>query len=199
MKNVRGSPLYYQRTFYELLAMIRQLGTPKWFFTLSAADIKWPDVIQTIARQYGANYTDEEISALLFEEKSNWIRRNPVTAVRHFQYRLNTFFQKFLKSTSKPLREIEDYGIRIEFQARGSPRAHCVIWIKDAPRYGVGDNKDVYEFIDKYITCSIPEEDGKLKDLVLLLQQHRHSSYCKRNNVCRFAFPHPPSFNHTNS
>ena len=31
MKNVRGSPPYYQRTFYELLAMIRQLGTPTCF------------------------------------------------------------------------------------------------------------------------------------------------------------------------
>ena len=100
-----------------------------------------------------------------------------------------------MKSPAKSLGEIEDYGIRIEFQARGSPHAHCVIWIKDAHRYGVDDNKDVYEFIDKYITCSIPEGDGKLKDLVLLLQQHRHSSYCKRNNVCLFAFPHPPSFN----
>ena len=34
MKNVRGSPPYYQRTFYDLLAMIRQLGTPTWFFHL---------------------------------------------------------------------------------------------------------------------------------------------------------------------
>ena len=42
MKNIRGSPPYYQRTFYDLLAMIRQLGTPTWFFTLSAADLKWP-------------------------------------------------------------------------------------------------------------------------------------------------------------
>ena len=56
MKNVRGSPPYYQRTFYDLLAMIRQLGTPTWFLTLSAADMKWPDVIQTIAKQYGTIY-----------------------------------------------------------------------------------------------------------------------------------------------
>ena len=27
------------------LSMIRQLGTPTWFFTLSAADLKWPDTI----------------------------------------------------------------------------------------------------------------------------------------------------------
>ena len=25
------------------------------------------------------------------------------------------------------------------------------------------------------------------------LQQHKHSSYCKRNNTCRFKFPHPPT------
>ncbi|MCG8623638.1 MAG: helitron helicase-like domain-containing protein, partial [Proteobacteria bacterium] len=53
MKNVRGSPPYYQRTFYDLLAMIRQLGTPTWFFSLSAANLKWADMIHTIAKQYG--------------------------------------------------------------------------------------------------------------------------------------------------
>ena len=51
------------------------------------------------------------------------------------------------------------------------------------------------QFIDQYITCSIPEVEGKLKELVLQLQNHRHSSYCKRNNSCRFGFPHPPSDN----
>ena len=84
MKNVRGSPPYYQCTFYDLLAMIRQIGTPTWFFTLSAADMKWPDMIQTIAKQYGVYYTDENVDALSFEEKSKWLRHNPVTAARHF-------------------------------------------------------------------------------------------------------------------
>ena len=167
--------------------MIRQLGTPTWFFTLSAADMKW---LQTIAKQYGVHYTDEQVSVLSFDEKSSWLRRNPVTAARHFQYRLNTFFQEFLKSTAKPLGEIVDYGIRIEFQARGSPHAHCLIWVKDAPKYG--DN-EVCDFIDKYISCAIPEQEGKLKDLVLLLQQHKHSTYCKRNKTCCFNFPKPPN------
>ena len=117
MKNVRGSPPYYQRTFYDLLAMIRQLGTPTWFFMLSAADLKWPDMISTIAKQYDVHYTDKEIEALTFEQKSNWLRRNPVTAARHFHYRLNTFFNDFLKSTAKPLGDVVNYGIRIEFQA----------------------------------------------------------------------------------
>ena len=63
---MRGSTPYYQCTFYELLAMIRQLGTPTWFFTLSAADMKWPDRIQIIARQYGVSYTDEEVKAMSY-------------------------------------------------------------------------------------------------------------------------------------
>ena len=193
LKNVRGSPPYYQRTFYDLLAMIRQLGTPTWFFTLSAADMKWPDMIQIIARQYGVCYSDEDVAALSFDEKSNWLRRNPVTAARHFQYRLNSFFQDVLKSKAKPLGEIVDYAIRVEFQSRGSPHAHCVLWVKDAPKYGVDSNEDVCAFIDQYVSCAIPPNDCKLKELLLMVQQHRHSSYCKRNKRCRFNFPHPPS------
>ena len=69
-----------------------------------------------------------------------------------------------------------------------------MIWVKDAPKYGVNTNAEVYDFIDQYISCAIPKDDGKLKDLVLLLQNHKHSSYCKRNNSCRFNFPHPPSY-----
>ena len=193
LKNVRGSPPYYQRTFYDLLAMIRQLGTPTWFFTLSAADMKWPDMIQIIARQYGVSYSDEDVAALSFDEKSNWLRRNPVTAARHFQYRLNSFFRDVLKSKAKPLGEIVDYAIRVEFQSRGSPHAHCVLWVKDAPKYGVDSDEYVCAFIDQYVSCAIPPNDCKLKELLLMVQQHRHSSYCKRNKRCRFNFPHPPS------
>ena len=104
MKNVRGSPAYYQRTFYDLLAMIRQLDTPTWFLTLSAADMRWPDMIQTIAKQYGTIYiyTDEDVKGLSFKVTSGWLRRNPVTAARHFQYRLNLFFNDIsLKSTAQ--------------------------------------------------------------------------------------------------
>ena len=92
MKNIRGPLPYYQCAFYDLIAMIRQLGTPTWFFILSAADLKWPDMIQTIARQYGVSYTDDEVAAFSFEDKSNWLKHNPVTAARLFQYRLNPLF-----------------------------------------------------------------------------------------------------------
>ena len=48
-----------------------------------------------------------------------------------------------LKSKAMPLGEIVEYGIRVEFQGRGSPHAHCVLWVKDAPKYGVATNDEV--------------------------------------------------------
>ena len=68
-----------------------------------------------------------------------------------------------------------------------------MIWVRDAPEYGEDHNSVVCNFIDQYISCKVPKEDGKLKDLVLLLQKHKHSSYCRRNKSCRFGFPKPPS------
>jgi len=175
-----------------VLAMIRQLGLPTWFLTLSAADMQWPDVIQTIARQYGTTLTEEDVKSMSFEGKSKWLRQNPVTAARHFQYRLNTFFQTFLKSKAHPLGELVDYAIRIEFQARGSPHAHTILWIKDAPQLGVDSDEDVCKFVDQYISCSIPE-DADLAHLVTKLQKHRHSATCRRSGHCRFHYPRPPS------
>ena len=84
LKSVRGSPAYFQRVMYDVLGMIRQLGIPTWFLTLSAADMQWPDVIQTIVRQYGTILTDddEDVKTMSFEEKSKWLRQNPVTVAR---------------------------------------------------------------------------------------------------------------------
>ena len=53
--------------------------------------MKWPEVIQAIARQYGTIYTEDEVLQLSWTMKSMWLRSNPVTVARMFQYRLDTF------------------------------------------------------------------------------------------------------------
>lgn len=67
----------------------------------------------------------------------------------------------------------------LNFKPEAHPNEHCVLWVKGAPKYGSGDVTNVCQFIDQYITCAIPKEEGKLKDLVLLLQQHKHSLIAK--------------------
>ena len=193
LKNIRGSPPYWQKMFYEVLAMIRMLGIPTWFLTLSSADMKWPEVIQSIAQQYGTIYTEDEVLVLPWQMKSTWLRSNPVTAARMFQYRLKAFVTTFLKSNANPIGCITEYVIWIEFQARGSPHAHTLFWIKDAPKLGYSDDRDVKSFIDNYISCSLPESDKQLRDLVESLQVHHHSQSCRRKAGCRFKYPKPPS------
>ena len=194
MKNVRGSPSYWKTVMLDLLAMVRQLGIPTWFLTLSAADLKWPEVIQSIARQYGTNLSDEDVKSLSWEEKCKWIRTNPVTAARMFQFRLETFFKDVLLGEARPLGDLQDYMIRIEFQNRGSPHAHCLLFIKDSKQLDVDPDSEVAEFISRYQTCEIPTGDTELSKLVKTLQRHIHSATCRRNNDCRFHFPHAPSF-----
>lgn len=48
LKNVRGSPPYWQKVFYDVLAMVRQLGCPMWFVSMSAADLHWPELLTLI-------------------------------------------------------------------------------------------------------------------------------------------------------
>ena len=110
-----------------------------------------------------------------------------------FQYRLDAFVITFLKSSAQPIGEVVEYVICIEFQARGSPHAHTLIWIKDAPKLGYGDEADVKAFIDKYISCSLPDNDQALRDLVEGLQIHCHSPTCCQKGSCRFNYPKPPS------
>ena len=193
LKNIRGSPPYWQKMFYELLAMIRTLRIPTWFLTLSTADMKWPEVIQAIATQYQTIYTEDEVLALPWQIKSMWLRSNPVTAARMFQYRLETFVTTFLKSNAEPIGCVEEYVIWIEFQARGSPHAHTLFWIKDAPKLGYSKDEDVKAFIDKYVSCSLPNSDEELRNIVESLQVHRHSQSCRRKTGCRFKYPKPPS------
>ena len=103
------------------------------------------------------------------------------------------FFRVFIGSKSCPIGELQDFMIRVEFQARGSPHAHTILWIKDAPKIGVNTDEEIAQFIDRYQSCSLPVDDDEMRELVTSLQTHVHSRTCRRAQSCRFRFPHPPS------
>ena len=101
-------------------------------------------------------------------------------------------------SPANPIGKITDYFHRVEFQARGWPHLHCLIWIEDAPLLDVQSDAEICGFIDKHITSSTPneEQDQELHELVTALQTHskKHSKSCRKGNrTCRFNFPRPPS------
>ncbi len=178
LKNVRGSPPYWQTMFYETLAMIRTAGIPTWFLTLSAADLWWPEVIQTIAAQYGHDFTEEHIKQMSWQERCKWINQIPVTCARIFAHHVSSFNTMFMKSKAAPMGRVRHFVIRTEFQARGSPHVHTMFWIKDAPKLGCASDEEVIAYIDEFISCAMPADDIELMNLVQDLQVHSHSAAC---------------------
>ncbi|XP_060596137.1 uncharacterized protein LOC132750210 [Ruditapes philippinarum] len=194
MQKIRGSPAFFNKMFYDLLGMIRQLGPCTLFLTLSAADLKWIDTISVIAKRQGKQLRNEDIQNLSWEEKCQYLRSDPVTAARHFNNRVSMFFKHILLNKRiNPLGEVTDYKYRIEFQQRGSPHLHMLVWIKDAPVIGTSTESDVIQYIDRTISCELPENDPDLRDLIGLVQKHTHSVACRKHGkTCRFCFPRPP-------
>ena len=114
-------------------------------------------------------------------EGSRYLWQNPVTCVCMFQHCADSFFTHYLLSKTQLLGAIIDYVIKIEFQMRGTPHAHCLLWVKDAPKINVNEDEEICHFIDKYITVVLPTGQAEYEDDVKLmenLQKHTHSEYC---------------------
>lgn len=113
---------------------------------------------------------------------------HPVAASRHFIHRMNVIM-RFLKKESQFFfgAQLSDYTYRVEFQQRGSPHIHALLWLDGVPSY---NSDDGINFIDRNISCSL---DVPYKDLVLKYQNHSHRETCfKKGPSCRFSFPRSP-------
>ena len=198
MKKVRGTPSYWTVALYDTLAMLRTFGTPTWFISLSPAEFLWPEFMQAVGRKIGKKWSEEDVSRMEWITKAEHFRENPVPVDQMFESRIESFFRYFLLSKANPLGPISEYIQKIEFQVRGTPHAHCLLWVKDAPRVDENSDEEVCEFVDRYINgkipCDIPENED-IRSLVLKLQTHSHSPCCRSHakGKCRFHFPRPPS------
>ena len=194
LRALRGSPPYFEKAKKDLFAMIRQLGPASLFCSFSSAETKWIHLLRILGKLIDhKDYSDEELDNLTWEEKCRLIQSDPVTCARHFDYQFNTFLKAFLMSDIGPLGKIKDWFYRVEYQQRGSPHIHMLIWLENAPVFGVDKDEEVIAFIDQIITCRKQDSDPKLLELVNR-QTHRHSHTCRKKskNVCRFNYPQPP-------
>ena len=194
MKSLRGSPPYFQAVSKDLFAVIRQLGPATFFMSLSAAETRWAHLLKILSQIIDNKVlSEEEALNLTWQEKSRLIQSDPVTCARHFDFCVNKFITEFLSSKSAPLGKMQDYFYRVEYQQRGSPHVHMMIWCENSPRYGVDSKQEVIRFIDTHITCQKTDETPEDKELIKY-QTHRHSHTCrkKKRKQCRFGFPKPP-------
>ena len=78
--------------------MITQLSLPTWFMSLSAADTRWTDLLRMLAKlSDGIEYSEKELDAMTWQEKSKLVQKNPVTCSRYFEHRVQEFLNTILK------------------------------------------------------------------------------------------------------
>ena len=105
--------------------MVKQLGIPTYFLTLSCADLRWEELPYIINKLNKLGLNDEELQKLSYQERCNLLNNNPVLVARHIQYKVEVFFKDIILDGL--LGKTKYYAIRIEFQERGSPHFHSVI------------------------------------------------------------------------
>ena len=191
-RQLRNSPAYLETRKKDIFAMIRQLSLPTWFMSLSAADTRWTDLLRMLAKlNDGIDYSEKELENLSWQEKTKLVQKDPVTCSRYFDHRVQEFLNTVMKSSCEPIGKLLDYFYRVEFQQRGSPHIHMLVWIENAPTLETNSEGEIVEFVDKYLTCNTDNE--KTANLVGL-QSHKHSKTCRKKGkpICRFGFPLPP-------
>ena len=113
MNTIKGTPAYWKKFLFEVLAMVKQLGLPTFFMTLSCADLHWNELVEIITKLNGREISEKEISNLNYFERTKILNSNPVLLARHFQYRVETFFKYIV--IDGPLGKVQYYAIRVEF------------------------------------------------------------------------------------
>ena len=190
MNAIKGTPAYWKKFLHEVLAMVKQLGIPTFFLTLSCADLRWNELISIISKLNGLNISEEDIDQMSYHERCDTLNKNPVLVVRHFQYRVELFFKTII--LDGPLGKTNYYAIRVEFQVRGSPHVHSFIWILNAPKLSKFNIEEYTNWVDTIIRTDLPDPTSEpdLHELVKTYQIHRHSKTCHkyRNEKCRFHF-----------
>ena len=202
LASIRGTPAYWEKSKREVFAMVRQLGIPTFFVTFSAADRRWIEIDNAILIQQGKPpMTPEEHNNMTWDQHCRIIMSNPVTAARIFENRVQTFIKDVIMSKAEPIGKVEDYFYRTEFQQRGWPHIHMIVWVKDAPKLDVNTDDEIVKFVDDKITCAMPspETDPELYEILSSVQMHskNHTKSCRKTKlrakiICRYLFPRPP-------
>ena len=152
---IPGSPKYWQKAKYEILAKIDNFGAFQVFYTLSCGDQRWLPNFAAILLEKGCNFKYE-----VQKEKNQWkqvilarrtsedgwkllekfliedvdesyhelIRGNVVTATRYFDHRVKCFLRDIVMHSSNPM-AAKYYTYKVEFQARGAGHIHGTLWM----------------------------------------------------------------------
>ncbi|GFS90931.1 helitron_like_N domain-containing protein [Trichonephila clavipes] len=133
LKSIPNSIQYWMTRKKDLFAMLRQLGKPTVFFTISANEIQWPKLLKILhglSDSFKDIHVEDSLVNLNLSQRSHLVNEDPVTCCVYFNKLVDTIMAMLqAKMTCNPFGpyRVLDYFLRIEFQHRGSPHAHVLL------------------------------------------------------------------------
>jgi len=151
-----------------IIKTFRTFGSPTFFLTLNPAEKDWEELEEAYRKVH--NIPPEEKI-----DMHEMIQKDPGVFSEHFNLRCLEMF-KHLQKKKGPLKgKLKHYWYRIEYQERGAPHIHALLWIDGAPVIGKNSPEEILQFISDLITCRLPDKDKEplLHKLVTKYQIHR--------------------------
>jgi len=156
----------------ELQCIVREWGSPTFFLTFSCAEYDSKDIATYLHKINNVPF-NYPIGKLCAEDL--------ISVFRKFSKKFHDFFQMVIIK-GQALGPVMHYFWKKEYQSHGTPHYHVLVWIEGAPAIGNDPDENVLSWIQKHITCKIPDQapNPELYRLVTKYQIHRCSKYCKR-------------------
>merc|ERR1719209_544453 len=153
-EKIKGTPKYWQRARYEIIAKLENIGPFQIFFTLTSGDMRWSaNFTPELERQnckvhYNVDHLGKEnVTVEVRDGKETlekpWqqylrdhvdenlhamMKRNVLLATRNFQHRVETFRKEVIFGQNNPMK-VRHISYRVEFQGRGAAHIHGVLWL----------------------------------------------------------------------
>ena len=145
LQPVRGTNQYWYKVKGELKCMIREWGSPTFFLTLTCAEYDSADISQYLRTVNNVPQTYKLLDCVLRTQY-----------LYHDSFRTNSMISfNTVIMKSAVLGAVDHYYWKKEYQMRGAPHYHIVLWIRDSPVLGRDSPKKVLSFIQERITCHI--------------------------------------------
>ncbi|XP_014260385.2 uncharacterized protein LOC106673013 [Cimex lectularius] len=198
LKSIPNSVQYWMSRKKDVFVMIRQLGKPTIFLTLSANEYSWSDLLRLLYRlEMGKEWAGEgdPATSMSSDLRTTLVNEDPVTCCLYFNKLIDTIMFLLKSKSYSPFGRYRfiDYFKRIEFQQRGSPHAHMLLWLAADPKEPVDEKMPATgRLIDSLISVDRDHIEQEK------LQTHKHTFTCykrakdEQNKRCRFGAPFWP-------
>ncbi|KAJ8875675.1 hypothetical protein PR048_023573 [Dryococelus australis] len=180
-----------------LFAMISQLGKPSMFLMLRANEIHWPKLLKMLHKLSDA-FTDVSIINPLVDltrsMHSHLVNEDTVMCCIYFNKMLECVMA-LLRAKGKmyPFGKyhVVDFFQWIEFQHRGNPHVHILLWLCCEPRELVSESMpNTIQLVTDLCSVSLDDMPGDQYNY----QVHRDSCTCTKRGetACSFNIPYCP-------